>query len=123
VDEKPSVDGVISPAPGTIALYKDSGVAFVLSIEYKPLDEALSATSFAEGDDPCVAGSPGAIPLALDDKDAVIFPDTPCGPDGSTVVYLVHGLRGYRITIESANPFQTIQDLVMPILETFTIVE
>jgi hypothetical protein len=118
-NQRPSVDGLVVVAPQTVAVYKVSDPSFILSIEYKQIEEGLSTEAFAQQDDSCVASSSQKAEIILDGKPAIQYIDTPCGPYGSTVIYLAHGALGYRFTIEAGTDYRSIEGLVQPILDTF----
>jgi hypothetical protein len=117
----PSVDGVWTDAPNAIALQRSSEPSFVLSIISRPTGYTLSAADLAALDDACVAASPSRS-LTLGDQafETLMFQDTPCGPHGSTLIYVNSGLTGYRIQIETTAGYQSVAADVSRILETLT---
>ena len=121
--ERPSVDGFVAAAPHSVSVYKASDPSFVLTIEYKKVQEGLSTQAFAQQDDICVTRSDQQAEISLDRKPAVQYTDTLCGPYGSTVVYLAYGSFGYRFTVESGTNYRSIEEWIQPILDTFRIEE
>ena len=126
-NEIPSVDGVVAPMSNTIAMRIDAPDPLILSITFKPIEPNTSPAAFAAQDDACVTTSRGdpthGETLEIGGQAALLFRDTPCGPNGSSVIYLTHGALGYRLTIPFVATYEFVKGWVAPILDTFTMFE
>lgn len=118
VGEKPSVDGVITPLPNSVTIQSPESPNYLLTIEHIIqvglhsligfVSEAGCELDLASGQEVLIASETG-----------LLFPDTPCGPYGSSLLFLVHEGIGYRISIESFEPYPALGDSVMSLLSTF----
>ncbi len=59
-------------------------------------------------------------PLEISGQAALLFRDTMCRANGSTVIYTTRGARGYRLAIPFVAPYEYVKGWVAPILATFT---
>ena len=122
-NELPSVDGVVAPVSNTVAIRISASDPLLLSITFKPIQPGTSPATFARQDDACVTKSRGdptpGEPLEISGQPALLFRDTPCGPNGSTVIYTTHGALGYRMAIPYVAPYELVKGWVTPILATF----
>jgi len=126
-NEIPSVDGVVAPMSNTIAIRISAPDPLILSVTFKPIKPNTSLAAFAAQDDACVAKSRGdptqGEPLEISGQAALLFRDTPCGPNGSTVIYTTHGALGYRLAIPFVAPYEYVKGWVAPILDTFQLLD
>ena len=118
VDEKPSVDGVIFPFLNSVTVVSRTSPNFMLSIEQFSLDAPLSLADFLSQDD-CVRDPSLGERILIGAETALLFPDTPCGPMGYTLLLLVHNNDVYRVTIETTATFQEVREPAMTVLSTF----
>ncbi len=121
-NELPSVDGVLAPMSNTIAIRISAPDPLILSVTFKPIEPNTSLAAFATQDDACVAKSRGdptqGEPLEISGQPALLFRDTPCGPNGSTVIYTMHGALGYRLALPFVAPYDLVKGWVTPVLDT-----
>ena len=54
-------------------------------------------------------------------QSALLFRDTSCGSNGSTVTYTTRGALGYRLAIPYVAPYEYVKGWVAPILDTFAL--
>ena len=122
VDAKPSVDGVVISAPNSISILSPSSPNYLLTIERFP---SVGTTSLAEfiSQGPCILDPDDAQELTVANEAALLYPQTPCGPYGSGVIFFLHSEDGYLITIETQAQFDDIVDSVNSILATIEWVE
>ncbi len=124
-NEVPSVDGVLAPVSNTIAIRIGAPDPLILSITFKPIEPNTSLAAFAAQDDACVTKSRGdptpGEPLEISGQPALLFRDTSCGPNGSTVIFTTRGALGYHLAIPYVAPYEYVKGWVAPILDTFTI--
>ena len=118
----PSPYGWVDPVSNTVAIRINAPDPLILSITYKPIQANTSLAAFVAQDDPCVATSRGdptqGEPLKIDGQAALLFRDTPCGPNGSAVIYTQHGALGYRLAIPFVVPYDFVEGWVTPVLDT-----
>ena len=62
-------------------------------------------------------------PFRLNNQQAYIFKDTPCGPFGSTVIYALNHNLVYLIRIETSKSYRDVEFQVKPILDTFRFIQ
>ena len=62
-------------------------------------------------------------PLEISRQAALLFRDTMCGPNGSTVIYMTHGALAYRLAIPFVAPYEMVKGWVAPILDTFQLLD
>ena len=121
-NEIPSVDGVRTPVSNTIAIKIDALDPLILSVTFKPIALGTSPAAFAAQDDPCLTKSRGdptpGEPLKIGGQAALLFRDTMCGPNGSSVIYLTHGALGYRLAIPYVAPYESVKGWIAPVLDT-----
>jgi hypothetical protein len=122
VDAKPSVDGVVISAPNSISLLSPSSPNYLLTIERFP---SVGTTSLAEliSQTSCIIDPANGQELTVAGEPALLYPETPCGPYGSSLIFLLHSEDGYLITIQTHAPFDDIADSVTSILATIEWVE
>jgi hypothetical protein len=117
LEEKPSVDGVIAPAPNTISILSPSSPNYLLTIERFPSVGTGSLTEFISRT-PCINLPATGQHLIIADEPALFFPDTLCGPYGSSLLFFLHSDDGYIISVESHARYDDIADSVTGILTT-----
>ena len=117
-EQKPGVDGVVAPLPNGIALVSTTSPNFVLSIQFFPQPAPGSLHDFVLSDDSCPQDPALGQEVLVAGETAWLFPDTPCGPYGSSLLYLVRQSIGYRITVETHATFQEISFPVLELLST-----
>ena len=122
IDAKPSVDGVVISAPNSISVLSPSSPNYLLTIERFP---SVGATSLAEfiRQAPCIPDPASGQDLTVANEPALLYPETPCGPYGSSLIFFLHSEDGYLITIETHAPFDEIAESVNSILATIEWVE
>ena len=122
VDAKPSVDGVVISAPNSISIQSPSSPNYLLTIERFP---SVGTTSLAEfiRQAPCIPDPASGQDLTVANEPALLYPETPCGPYGSSLIFFLHSEDGYLITIETHAPFDEIAESVNSILATIEWVE
>lgn len=120
-NERPSVDGVITPLENSIAL---QGPDFLLTISAFNIAPLTSLREFIDGNVECLEVSSSAgQPATAGNLQGKLYPDTLCGPIGVTYLYAVQGFTGYRFAIESSAAFATLQPGLQTILDSFQAVE
>jgi hypothetical protein len=117
-EQKPSVDGVVIDLPNGIAIASPSSPNFVLSIEFFRLEQPRTLHEFVLDDDGCILDPTLGEEITVASEPAVLFPDTPCGPYGSSILYLARQSIAYRITVETPAPYQEVSASVMALLST-----
>ena len=117
VGARPSADGVLAPVPHSITIVHPPPPNFQLSIEYSARAEASSLAEFIAEDD-CDMGDAIGEEILVAGKLGLLFPDTPCGPYGSSRLYLIHEGSGYRFVVETHENYATVRDLVLSLLST-----
>jgi hypothetical protein len=117
VGERPSVDGVIVASPNSISILSSTSPNYLLTIELFPLARTGSLIEFVS-DTPCIPDRALGQQLTVANEMALFYPQTTCGPYGSSLLFLLHGEDGYLITIESHNPYEHIAGSVMNVLST-----
>ena len=118
VGEKPSVDGVIIPLRNSITLVSSTSPNFGLTIEHFAFENPLSLEDFISQDD-CLLDATSARGIVVGTEPGALFADTPCGPVGSSLAFLVHEKGAYRLTIETVGNYAQIEESVMAVLSTF----
>ncbi len=118
---------MVAPVSNTVAIKIGAPDPLILSIMFKPITPGTSPAAFAAQDDACVATSRGdptqGEPLEIGGQAALLFRDTMCGPNGSSIIYTTHGALGYRLAIPFVAPYESVNGWVAPILDTFAIFE
>lgn len=126
-DQLVSVDGVKTQTKNTWTLMSDSALLdsnFIFNITYIDLQEKISLESFVANNDWCSYLSEAkSDTLTIDSKRAFMFKDTPCGPYGSTVVYVINNEIVYLIKIESSRRFAETEKVVNSILSSIEFLE
>ena len=117
IGEKPSVDGVLAPLPNGIAILSKTSPNFVLSLMPVEPDTPTSLEALASQDD-CKLDPSQGQELVIASERALLFPDTPCGPFGMSIVLLMHGGDAYRITVESHSSYPEVSAWVLELLST-----
>jgi pimeloyl-ACP methyl ester carboxylesterase len=119
-DESPGVDGVMASLPqDSIAILSPGPPNFLLTIRHISLPESLSVEEFA------TQWACGNLDLTTSQKvliekqTALLFPELPCGPYGSSMLFLMHAKDGYVMSVESHQPYIEISGPVMQIISTF----
>jgi len=114
-NERPSVDGVITPLPDSVALQDDN---FILIITTFDIEEGIRLADFVNSNQECMNISPG-MPTTVGNLAAMIFIDTPCGMYGTTYLYALAGNIGFRFAVESPESYADIQADVQSIMDSF----
>ena len=115
-----SVDGVVSPADNTIAIQDTSIDGSVLSLTYFTLPDDTALADFIRLENDCLELSSSAgQSFSLEGHEALLFPDTNCGPYGTTYIYTTAGNMGYRFTIETHENYSAAAGFIDPILKSF----
>ena len=122
VEQKPSVDGVVVALPNGIAILSPASPNFVLSVEYFPTKLSLSLGDYVLGDG-CVQDPNSGQATQIDSVPGLLFLDTPCGPYGSSLLYVVRQSMGYRFTVESHSAYPEIAGSVADLLATIQWIE
>jgi len=119
-NQRVSVDGVVSLAENTIAIQESANGGPVLSLTYYELPSNTSLTNFVRSEKECaeLANLTGQS-FSLNGHSALLFPDTNCGPYGTTYLYTIIGNMGYRFTIESYENYSATGQFTSPILNSF----
>lgn len=118
-DERPGVDGVTSPLPeNTVAILSNTSPNFLLTIQHISLTDDSSPEALA-GYVNCDLDLSAAQTVLIENQPALLFPDQPCGPYGSSFILLSRGIDGYVITIESHQPYHGPSEPVMQMLSKF----
>jgi hypothetical protein len=118
-DEVPSADGVLAPAPDTIAI-QPADRAFTLVISSFVLPPGTTLPEFVHTHSECVeVTAEKGQAYALGDLDFLLYPDTPCGLAGTSYYYTLAGDMGYRLAVASSLPLESVQGDVEAILQTF----
>lgn len=117
--EVPSADGVLAPAPDTIAI-QSADRTFTLVISSFVLPASTTLPEFVHTHSECVevTAESGQV-YALGDLDFLIYPDTLCGLAGTSYYYTLAGDMGYRLAVASSLPLESVRDDVEAILQTF----
>ena len=118
VEQRPGVDGVVTPMPNGIALASNTSPNFVLSIQVFPLKGQPSLAEFVLEDDDCPLDPAQGLPNLVASEAALEFSDTLCGPYGSSRLYVVRQSAGYRFTIESHTLYPETSASVTELLAT-----
>jgi hypothetical protein len=115
-----SVDGVVSPAVNTISIQEYAKGGAVLSLTHYVLPPGTTLAFFARSEKECagIATLPG-LSIILQGRSALLFPDTRCGPYGTTYIYTMTGNMGYRFTIETSENYFAARRFTDPILNSF----
>jgi WD40 repeat protein len=115
-----SVDGVLSAADNTISIQDSSADGWVLNLTYYTLADNTSLVDFIHNQNDCMELSslPGQS-FSIQGHDALLYPDTNCGPYGTTFIYTKAGNMGYRFTIESYENYLATAPFIDPILKSF----
>jgi hypothetical protein len=116
------VDGVSSPAPNTVqiisSVVESTNGNFSITIMHKDTSSDLQA--FVSANSSCTSVTPASgTAYKIDSINGLIFKNTPCGPNGSTLLYFVNNKIGYVITIESTIDDNTTELYSNQILSTF----
>lgn len=119
-NQQVSVDGVISPAENNIAIQDTSIDGSVLNLTYFTLPNDTTLSDFIHLESDCLElSSLTGQSFSLHDHEALLFPDTNCGPYGTTYIYTIAGNMGYRFTIETHENYSAASDFIDPILKSF----
>jgi hypothetical protein len=121
-DQRPGVDGVISPLPeDTIAILSPASPNFLLTIEYIPLPGGTSLVDLASqaSQTHCDLNNTARQEFLIAHQNAFLFPDLPCGPYGYTLLLTLFERDGYVMTVESHQSYADVSDAVMQIISTF----
>ena len=119
-NQQVSVDGVLSPAENTLTIQDTSSDGSVLSLTYQSLPDNTSLADFIRTENDCMELSRLAgQSFSLQGYEAMLFPDTNCGPYGTTFIYTIVGNMGYRFTIETHENYSATAEFSDPILESF----
>ena len=117
VGARPSVDGVLAPLPDSITIVHLGPPNFQLTIEYSALEEGSSFADFIAADE-CDMGDAIGKELLVAGETSLLYADTPCGPYGSSRIFLTHGRRGYRFTVETHEAYESVRGPVLDLLST-----
>jgi len=116
-DQKPSVDGVLTPLTDTVVLQTEE---YTFALTHFVLKTEIPVAQFIDEVSQCMmVSSDRAQPLIVGGIDYQSFPDAPCGPSGISFFYTVVDGRGYRISVEANSPYQTIAEEIETILASF----
>ncbi len=119
-NQQKSVDGVLSPAGNTIAIQDTSIDGSVLNLTYFTLLNDTALADFIRLENDCLElSSMTGQTISLQGHEALLFPNTNCGPYGATYIYTIAGNMGYRFTIESQENYLAAALFVDPILDSF----
>lgn len=116
-DQKPSVDGYVSKFRNGLAIGNNAEPSFLLSIQYLPIEEVGTLEGLIRGD-VCSLDPELALPVSVASQSALLFPDTLCGPYGTSYIYFERGYRAYRIMVETLSTYETVSPLVMELLSS-----
>lgn len=119
VDQKPSVDGVIAPAPGSVSLHRTLEPSLLITIRHIQLQGQPDRYELVAAQDPCAADGASAEDRLLGSLEALLFRDTPCGPYGYSLVAATDRGYGYLVQIEARVPFDEVAEAVNAILASF----
>jgi len=111
------VDGVVAAFPNGIAILSPTAPNFLLGVEYLAFLGSLSLEDYIL-DDGCVQDPRLGQEILIDSEPGLLFPDTPCGAYGASILYLVRESMAYRITVETHAAFQEVSASVMDLLST-----
>jgi len=117
IGEKPSADGVLVANPNSISILSSTSPNYLLTIEHFPLAGTRPLMQFIS-DTSCIADPALAQQLTIASETALLYPQTTCGPYGSSLIFLLHGDDGYLISIESHTRYQDIAGSVISVLST-----
>jgi hypothetical protein len=122
-DAVPSVDGTVAEDPGAVAFRlaaAEERPGYVLAIRPVDLAPGTPLESFVtertECDEVTVEGGRAAV---LGGQDALLFPDTNCGPYGSTLLYTIFEGTGYEVTIVGDAGYDVLARQIDPVLATW----
>lgn len=119
-NKQTSVDGVLSPAESTIAIQDTSNDGSVLILTFYSLPGNTSLLDFIRDENDCLElSSLTGQSFSINKQEALLFPDTNCGPYGTTFIYTITGNMGYRFTIETNENYSATAPFTDPILDSF----
>jgi hypothetical protein len=123
IDAVPSVDGTVAEAPGTIAFRVAAAggrPGYVLAVRAVDLALGTALESFVtEGTECGEVTAGGGRAAVLGGQEALLFPDTNCGPYGSTLIYALYEGTGYEVTIAGDAAYDVLAREIDPILATW----
>ena len=118
-NQKKSVDGVTVSTPNTTTILSsvlpNLNTNIQISIHYENQLNNLSGDEVAKK----FGLSTNAIAYSINGKSGFIFVDTPLGPYGSTIIYVITNNKSYTFTIESNASYAQYKQYLDQILSTF----
>lgn len=118
-----SADGVISKSPNTVTVISNTDPNFAVSIEYKNAGGMSLINDAAKSYDSCSLDGLQSDSYYLDGRYGLIYVNTSCGVNGSTIIFVLDRDTLYTINIASHASYSEIQDEVDKILSTFKFAE
>ncbi|MEZ4662758.1 MAG: hypothetical protein R2911_34855 [Caldilineaceae bacterium] len=102
----------------TIA-FANSEPGYVLTVSWFDLPADATLRSFIDANSECPdATAIGGQPFQIDGHAALIYPNAPCGPFGSTYLFTLVDSRGYRFTVETMSSYDDVRGAVEAVLDT-----
>ena len=124
-DEIPSTDGVNMDSPDTISINSKALASpnFIITIQYTKLEGDTSLEQMALSNQSCQLDMKSSEKYTLGGKEALIFKDTTCGPNGNTQILAINNETFYRITIVTPGTYGQVETNVNTVLSTFKFIQ